>query len=495
MEKNRLHDVLACCGGCPDDKIIEALLPIGLVTEDSRRVKHGALFVAVRGEHTDGHDFAAQAVSGGACAILGDRAGISEYCGVPYVYVKEARKAAGLIAHQLAGDPTQGMAVIGVTGTNGKSSTIFMVQSILQAAGHPTAKFGTLGYEIAGEVLPALHTTPFCEELAAHFARVRDCGMRHVVMEVSSHALDQERVSGIRFMAGAFTNLTQDHLDYHHDMERYLQAKLKLFERITGEGSFTVVNGDDPSAKAFLEASKVPCIRYGTNGEVRAESFNTDIDGTRFALTTPWGMQEVFMHLVGRHNVWNALCAASIAGGLGISLEAVAAGLRDLARVPGRFEAVKADQDFHVIVDYAHTDDGLRNVLEAARGMCSGRIITVFGCGGDRDKTKRPKMGSVAAALSDAIIVTSDNPRTEDPHRILLDIEVGLQREGRRKGEGYEVIENRKEAIYSAIHMAQAGDLVMIAGKGHEDYQIIGTTRIHFDDRETARAALEARGR
>lgn len=494
MKKNRLHDVLACCGGCPDDSAIETLLSIGMVTEDSRRVKHGALFVAVRGGHSDGHDYAAQAVSGGARAILGDRAGITEYCGIPYVYVKEVRKAAGLIAHHLMGDPTRDMTVIGVTGTNGKSSTIFMVQRILEAAGLPTAKFGTLGYEIAGDVLPALHTTPFCEELAAHFARVRDGGMRHVVMEVSSHALDQERVAGIRFRAGAFTNLTQDHLDYHHDMESYLQSKLKLFERITGEDSFTVVNNDDPSAKAFSDASQVRCVLYGTNGEVRAESFITDIDGTRFALATPWGAQEVFMHLVGRHNVWNALCAASIAGGLGISLNAVAAGLSALDRVPGRFEAVKAGQDFHVIVDYAHTDDGLRNVLEAARGMCTGRLITVFGCGGDRDKTKRPKMGAVAAALSDVIIVTSDNPRTEDPHRILLDIEVGLQREGKRKGEDYQVIENRKEAIYTAIGLAQTGDLVMIAGKGHEDYQIIGTTRVHFDDRETARAALEEGG-
>ncbi len=463
------------------------------VTEDSRRVRPGSLFVAVRGGHSDGHDFAEAAVAAGAAAILGDREGISELCGVPYLYANEVRKAAGYIAHALMGNPTQDMTVIGVTGTNGKSSTIFMVQSILRAAGHPTAKFGTLGYEIAGEVSPALHTTPFGEELAAHFARAKACGQTHVVMEVSSHALEQERVAGIRFTAGAFTNLTQDHLDFHHDMESYRRAKLKLFERITGEDGFTAVNMDDPSAEAFVNASTVRCLTFGSTGEIKPENIVTSIDGTRFDLVTPWGRREIFIHLVGRHNVWNALCAAAITGGLGVSLEAIAEGLRSLPCVPGRFEPVKAGQDFHVIVDYAHTDDGLRNVLEAARGICGGRLITVFGCGGDRDKTKRPKMGAVAALLSDAIIVTSDNPRTEDPHRILLDIEVGLQREGKRKGGDYQVIENRKEAIETAIRMARGGDLVMIAGKGHEDYQIIGTTRIHFDDRETARAALEAR--
>jgi len=385
------------------------------------------------------------------------------------------------------------MKVVGVTGTNGKSSTVYLTQSILQCAGIAAAKFGTLGYEIAGEVLPALHTTPFGEELAAIFARAKGAGISHVVMEVSSHALEQERVAGIAFSAAAFTNLTQDHLDYHRDMEAYRQAKLRLFERLSGPEAFTVVNVDDPSAEFFLRASRVRSLTYGKTGDCRAGQVRMDISGARFELITPWGTVNATLRLVGKHNVANALCAAAIAGGLEINLEQIAAGLESLTSVPGRFEAIHAGQDFYVIVDYAHTEDGLRNVLEASRSMCQGRVITVFGCGGDRDRGKRPKMGAIAARLSDLAILTSDYPRTEDPHRFLLDVEVGLQREGKRKDEDYLVIENREEAIRRGISMARSGDLVMIAGKGHENYQILGDRRIHFDDREVARAALEKR--
>lgn len=463
------------------------------VTEDSRRVRGGTLFVAVHGGHLDGHDFAQQVVQSGAVAILGDRQDITALHDVPYIYCPAPRAAAGLVAHALAGNPTRDMTVVGITGTNGKSSTAFLTQAVLQHAGHSTANFGTLGYEIAGEMQSAAHTTPFGEELALLFAQARDAGHSHVVMEVSSHALEQERIAGIRFTAGAFTNLTQDHLDYHQDMDSYRRAKLRLFERVEGAGCFTVVNADDPSASFFIEASQGRCITFGDAGECRAAQIRTQAAATHFTLHTPWGSAPVRLRLVGRHNVWNALCAAAITGGLGLPLEEVAAGLGALTRVPGRFEAVDAGQDFHVVVDYAHTDDGLRNVLEAARGLCRGRIITVFGCGGDRDKGKRPKMGAVAARLSDFCVVTSDNPRSEDPHRILLDIEVGLQREGKRKGDDYVVIETREEAIHAAIRMAQSGDLVMIAGKGHESFQIIGEERRPFDDREVARAILAER--
>lgn len=463
------------------------------VTEDSRRVSSGTVFVAVRGEHSDGHAFAERAVAAGAVAIVGDRDDLNTLCGVPYWPVHEPRKAAAVLAHALAGFPSRGMTVVGVTGTNGKSSTVYLTQSILQGAGISTAKFGTLGYEIAGEVLPALHTTPFGEELAAIFARAKKAGISHVVMEVSSHALEQERVAGITFRAAAFTNLTQDHLDYHRDMESYRQAKLRLFERLSGAEAFAVVNVDDPSAEYFLRVSPVRSLTYGKKGDCRAEQVRMDIRGARFELITPWGAVNAAMRLVGQHNVSNALCAAAIASGLEIDLEQIAAGLESLTSVPGRFEAIHAGQDFYVIVDYAHTEDGLRNVLEAARTMCQGRVIIVFGCGGDRDRGKRPKMGAVAARLSDLAILTSDNPRTEDPHRILLDVEVGLQREGKRKDEDYLVIENREEAIRRGISTARSGDLVMIAGKGHENYQILGDRRIHFDDREVARAALEGR--
>ncbi|MDZ4859308.1 MAG: UDP-N-acetylmuramoyl-L-alanyl-D-glutamate--2,6-diaminopimelate ligase, partial [Candidatus Hydrogenedentes bacterium] len=349
---------------------------------------------------------------------------------------------------------------------------------------------GTIGYDIAGTVYEAKHTTPFGEELAEMFARARDAGETHVVMEVSSHALEQDRVAGIHFACAAFTNLTQDHLDYHKDMDSYRNAKLLLFQRIEGEGSFTAVNLDDPAARAFQEASRVPCHTFGKNGDYRAVNPSIGAHRTQFTLQTPSGAAPVTMRMLGKHNVSNALCAAAICGGLGLPVNTIATALASIESVPGRFEHVDAGQDFQVIVDYAHTDDGLRNVLVAAREICNGRVIAVFGCGGDRDKGKRPKMGRVAAELADFAIVTSDNPRSEDPERILLDIEVGLQHAGKRKYDDYLMILDRKEAMQTAIGMAKPGDLVLIAGKGHEDYQLLGHTRIHFDDREIAREIL-----
>lgn len=463
---------------------------INAVTEDSRRVRPGALFVAIRGEHTDGHDHIADAAARGATAVLGDRKTPPEDCPLPYLYSAAPRRATGLIAHALAGDPSQDLVVIGITGTNGKTSTARLTQVILEHAGYPTANFGTIGYFIGGEVLPASHTTPFPEELAENFARARDARQAAVVMEVSSHALAQERVAGIHFKVAAFTNLTQDHLDFHKDMKQYRKAKERLFHDLQGEDAFCVINVDDPAAEHFLKAASAECIGYGAKGDCRAKKVKVDLDATRFDLKTPWGKTAVKLPLLGLHNVSNALCATAICGGLGVPLGTIVAGLEAVKNVPGRFDRVDAGQDFVVVVDYAHTEDGLRNVLAAARAICKKRVICVFGCGGDRDKTKRPKMGAAAAELADYSIITSDNPRTEDPHRILLDVEVGVQRL-RKKGAAYEVIADRAEAIDTAIRMARKGDLVMIAGKGHEDYQIIGTVKHHFDDREVAQAALE----
>ena len=475
----------------PDVSPVKGEAPVLGVTEDSRRVKPGMVFVATPGEHHDGHEFAGKAVEAGAIAVMGGKAGLTEWNGVPYIPVEHPRRALGLLAHALAGDPSRQLTVIGITGTNGKSSTVLMTQRILQAVGCGAACFGTLGYEIAGEHIPAPHTTPFGEDLAVMFQRVRDARETHVVMEVSSHSLEQERVAGIYFTVGAFTNLTQDHLDYHKDMDSYRRAKLRLFERIEGDGCFTVVNCEDPSAGAFVEASRVPCHTYGAGGDCRADAVSMDGRRTMFTARTPWGEAACSMRLLGRHNVSNALCAVAICGGLGIPLPQISDGLATLQRVPGRFEHVENDRGFQVVVDYAHTDDGLRNVLNAAREICPGRVIVVFGCGGDRDKGKRPKMGVVVAELADFAFVTSDNPRTEEPDRIILDIEVGLQRAGQRKYDDYQLITDRTEAIRAAIRMAKAGDLVLIAGKGHEDYQILGTTRIHFDDREVAQQILE----
>ncbi len=479
---------------CPEG----AAFAVSSVTEDSRRVRPGAVFVATPGVHVDGHDFAAQAAAAGAVAIVGGRVGMGQLCGLPYLRPANPHVAVGLIAHALAGGPTARLRVLGITGTNGKTSTAHLAQTVLNHAGRSCANFGTIGYEIGGTLCNAPHTTPFAEDLAVMFARAESAGHTHVVMEVSSIALDQERVAGVFFTAAAFTNLTRDHLDYHGDMDAYRDAKLKLFSRIEPSADmkqnprFTVANAEDPAVSHFAGASSVPCYRYGAGGDVRAEKVRLDFGGTSFRLATPFGAAEARIRLIGHHNVSNALCAAALCAGLGVPVEAVADGLGVLPRVAGRFEPVDAGQPFHVIVDYAHTDDGLSNVLRAARALCKGRIITVFGCGGDRDKGKRPKMGTVAASMSDFCILTSDNPRTEDPHRILLDVEVGMQRTEKRKGDDYLVMESRGEAIRKAVSLAKSGDLVMIAGKGHENYQIIGTERHHFDDREEALAALKA---
>jgi len=467
-------------------------LSVTMATADSRRVGPGALFAALKGVRSDGHAFARQAASKGAAAILGDRPGITMLEGLPYIYSTDPRRDFGLIAHQLAGDPTQSMKVIGVTGTNGKSSTVYLIHRILSGAGYRVGHFGTLGYCIGELTVNAEHTTPFAEDLAYLFQQAKRNKCSHVVMEVSSHSIEQERVAGIEFSVGVFTNLTQDHLDYHLDMKEYLRQKLRLFERIEGRDKFTVANIDDPSGQAFVDASKVPCITYGKSGECRATNMRLEARDASFRAETPWGAVDVRSHLLGTHNVYNALAAIAVCGGLGVPLARVAAGVEALASVPGRFEHIDCGQDFQVIVDYAHTEDGLRNVLQAAREICRGRIICVFGCGGDRDRGKRPKMGATAAELADYCVVTSDNPRTESPEQILLDVEVGLQHAGKKRGDDYVVVLDRREAIQRAIEMARPGDLVMLAGKGHEDYQIIGTEKQHFDDREIARDLLEA---
>ncbi|HOJ33856.1 MAG TPA: UDP-N-acetylmuramoyl-L-alanyl-D-glutamate--2,6-diaminopimelate ligase [Candidatus Hydrogenedentes bacterium] len=461
-------------------------------TSDSRRVTPGTLFFACKGEHADGHDFAQQAATNGAVAIVGERKGLQELAGLPYIYVENVRRALGVTVHQLAGDPTQTMTVIGVTGTNGKTSSVILMQHVFHCAGFPAASFGTLGCRMGDVELPAMHTTPFAEELAERFRDARQAGITHVAMEVSSHALEQERVAGIRFRGAVFTNLTQDHLDYHKDMESYRRAKLMLFEQLEGNDAVAAINVDDPSAPYFLRATRVPTVTFGSQGMCSATNVSIRSEGTVFTAVTPWGTTEIEMRLVGRHNIANALGVIAVCGGIGIPLDMIAAGIHSVTNVPGRFERIDEGQPFSVIVDYAHTEDGLRNVLRTAREICSKRVICVFGCGGDRDKGKRPKMGYAVAELADFAVVTSDNPRSESPERILLDIEVGLQHAGKKKNKDYFMILDRAEAIHTALKMASEGDLVMIAGKGHENYQIIGSQRIHFDDREVARDFLKA---
>ncbi len=468
-------------------------LEFSAITEDSRRVTPGTVFVAAPGERSDGHDYVAQAQANGAVAVLGERE-LQSLEGLPYIRVPHARTALGIIAHHLAGNPSKEMVVIGVTGTNGKSSTVAIIHHILHSAKYVSASFGTLGYRIGDITHDAPHTTPFAEDLARLFQEARDAECTHVVMEVSSHAIAQERIAGIEFDVAVFTNLTQDHLDYHPTFEDYLQAKSALFERINAPHGFTVVNQDDPSARAFIDASAATSRTFGTAGETKATAISFDERGTTFRLTSPWGKASVFMPLLGRHNVSNTLAAITTCCELGIELDAVLESLQAVQAVPGRFEQINEGQDFHVIVDYAHTDDGLRNVLQASREITKGRIIALFGCGGDRDRGKRPKMAAAVAEGADFAIITSDNPRTEDPERILLDVESGMQRVGKKKLDDYLVFLERADAIECAIGVAEPGDVVLIAGKGHEDYQILGTKRIHFDDREVARAELHRLG-
>lgn len=467
-----------------------AELSFASITEDSRAVAEGTLFVAAQGEQADGHDFVPDAKARGAVGVLGELSGIDELAGLPYITVPHARRALGIVAHALVGDPSRAMTVVGVTGTNGKSSTVALIQHVFEACDLCAANFGTLGYALDGETLSASHTTPSGEALAKLFGKARDAGCTHVSMEISSHALEQERVAGIDFDVGAFTNLTQDHLDYHGSLEAYRTSKLRLFEGIQGPDRFTVVNRADPAADHFINASAAPCVTFGEGGDCVAVNISHELQQTRFDLQSPWGEAQINLSLLGLHNVANALCAITVCGGLGLPLEGIVSGIESLANVPGRFERIDEGQDFQVIVDYAHTEDGLRNVLHAARELCSKRVLVVFGCGGDRDRGKRPKMAAAVAELADFSVLTSDNPRSEDPERILVDVERGMLSANKEKECDYLVIADREEAITRAIAMAKPGDFVMIAGKGHEDYQIIGTDRIHFDDREVARTVL-----
>lgn len=462
------------------------------VTEDSRRVTLGSLYVAVPGSRYDGYDFVADAVNRGAAAVLGCRPALTSVAGIPHVYYAEPRRAAALVAQALAGFPTTALTVCGITGTNGKTTSSRLAAAVLETAGYTTATFGTLGHFIGARKMAEQFTTPFGEDLATLFLQAKEQGVTHIVMEVSSHALAQDRVAGVHFRVGAFTNLTRDHLDFHGTMEAYRDAKRRLFEMLEA-GSWAILNADDPTTVYFCEATRASVLTYGTTGEVRAESIRLEKTGAAFVLVTPNGRCDVRINLPGLHNVYNALCAAGIATALEVPVDVVAQGLEKVTCVPGRLEPVEAGQPFTVLVDYAHTDDGLRNVLQAVRTLRPHRVITVFGCGGDRDKTKRPKMAEAVAEGSDFAVLTSDNPRTEDPYAILQDAEAGFLQAQWQRDKNYAVIPDRRRAIEYALNYAQPGDVVLIAGKGHETYQIIGREYFPFDDREVAGEILTQR--
>ncbi len=470
------------------------------ITDDSRAVGPGSLFIAVKGARVDGHDFLESALRQQVGAIVTQQAsGINS---VPMVQVRDSRAALGILGSRFYGDPTSRLRVIGVTGTNGKTTTTYICKSLLESAGRQIGLIGTVAYLVGREVIPASHTTPGAIELQRLFSRMVQGGMNGVVMEVSSHALALDRTGGVEFDVAVFTNLTQDHLDFHSDMDDYFRAKLRLFTEMNPNGvkrggKRAVVNGDDPRGSRVAASSSVPVWTYGIHSpaDIKAEDVHLSAGGTSFLLRTPSGSGRVESRLVGEHNVYNLLAAVGAVSHEGLTLDQILSGIAGVTNVPGRFERVEAGQDFAVVVDYAHTEDALVRLLTAAQALQASRLITVFGCGGDRDRTKRPKMGRVAVQFSDVVVLTSDNPRTEDPQAILDEVERGVQAAlAQRPHVTYTKIADRRTAIEQAITEAHTGDIVLIAGKGHEDYQIIGTKKIHFDDREVAREAILKRG-
>lgn len=479
---------------CPD-------LPVTTVAYDSRQAAAGSVFVALKGLQADGSAYARDAVTRGAIAIVAESsapAGI----GVPWLQVPDARLALAALAHEFYGRPSERITLVGITGTNGKTTTSYVLTSIFEAAGIRSGRVGTVGYRIGAREYEAARTTPEAPELQRMLRDMIAQGCGACVMEVSSHALVLRRADYLRFAAGVFTNLTRDHLDFHGDMEEYFSAKRRLFELLPA-GAVGVANLDDPRGAEFAAAASRP-VTYAIDApaDVTPGPIAFSLDGLAFDVRTPRGTLHVRSRLVGRPNAYNILAAVATATALDLPFSAIEKGIRDLENVPGRFQVVSSpSDDVRVVVDYAHTDDAMKNLLETARPLASGRVITVFGCGGDRDRSKRPLMGAVAARLSDVVIVTSDNPRSENPDQIIEDIKRGIVLPADRigpKGQGpkatpYLAIVDRRAAIERAVREARPGDLVLVAGKGHEKYQVIGERTLPFDDVEVARGALAAR--
>jgi UDP-N-acetylmuramoyl-L-alanyl-D-glutamate--2,6-diaminopimelate ligase len=459
---------------------------VGGIAYRSDAVSPGDAFFCIRGFTHDGHDFADDAVRRGAAAIVVER----EVPGVaaPQFLVSDSRVALALASAEFFGNPSKSMDLVGITGTNGKTTTTYLLDSIMRAAGRTTGIVGTVETRVAGETIPASRTTPESSDLEALLARMRDAGVSAAALEVSSHAIDLHRVDGLRFAVVAFTNLTQDHLDYHKTLDEYFSVKRRLF--MDFDVGARVVNIDDPTG-ARLAAELPRAITVGLDGAAAVRALNVELraDGACFDLMIGGQTASVVFPLAGGYNVSNALVAAGCALGCGVDIPTIVSGLEQAPQVPGRLERVDRDGPFAVIVDYAHTPDSLEKAIRAVKGVTSGRVIVVFGCGGDRDPDKRPLMGTAAGLSADKVIVTSDNPRSEDPVGIILQIEDGL----RMTGASWEVEVDREKAIARAISLAEPGDAVLIAGKGHEDYQIFADRTVHFDDREVSRRELEAR--
>ena len=478
------------------------------IAYNSNQVKRGSIFVAIKGQAVDGHDYIEEAIEKGACAVILDDEN-RMINGIPTVVVPNTRKALGTISTAFFGNPSAEMILIGITGTNGKTTTAYLAESILREAGFKTGLIGTIDYHFEGTVHKATTTTPESYDLQKMLKDMLKEGVSHVIMEVSSHAIHQYRVEGCHFDIGVFTNCTSDHLDYHKTIDHYFESKASLFTHFLRKSMkpnpLALINLDDPKGQAVWERLPLHKMSYGFEGErdISAKDIHTSITGLSAIAITPKGNFPIRSPLMGEFNLYNILASVGIGLVLKVDLEEVRGGIEALGGVPGRVEGIQNERGLHIFVDYAHTPDALERILRTMGNLKGGgRIITVFGCGGDRDREKRPRMGAIAGRYSDLVVITSDNPRTEDSAAIIKEIEEGMRTDSIRemgpeelargfRGKGYIKVLKRREGIRLAIKLAQAGDVVLVAGKGHEDYQIIGREKFPFDDRYEIKEGLK----
>jgi len=464
-------------------------IEITSIETDSNKVKKGSLFIALKGLRHNGHNFVGSAFKNGAAAVLIARDKYRDLDDKRLIRAGDTRRALSVTANNFYRFPSKKIKIIGITGTNGKTTTSLLIESIFNIAGAPCGVIGTISYRTGKDHFAASHTTPDPVLINSLLRRMSDSGLKTAVMEVSSHALDQERVAGLLFDTAIFTNLTHEHLDYHGDLEHYFQSKAKLFSSVKKSG-LCIINSDDPwSGRLMRNLKGRPVMTYGLKkkADIKAVIRELSVDGSRFLIKTKDGAKITLKtKLIGLHNIYNILAAVSAGISHKIDLEEIKRGIEEIGSIPGRLEPVRAGQKFKILVDYAHTQNALENVLRFLKAVKKGRIITVFGCGGDRDKTKRPLMGKVAQRLSDILIITNDNPRTEDPAMIIRDIKRGIDKEKKN----YFIIPDRRRAIKKALGRAEEADIVLIAGKGHEKYQLVAESKIPFDDRKVAILAL-----